>query len=573
MRFALFFLPALLLAQSAPPPVVLINGYQSPPCANAQSRETFGQLEDKLRSSGRQVIWFNSCSVSPSTALRPTIEELGAALGKRIAESGAPQVDLIVHSMGGLILRSYLAGKQNAAATFIPPADPRVRKAIFLGTPHFGIGLAQAFASVAETDPQVRALLPGSRFLFDLGTWNQGADNLREIDAIAVAGAASTTSDGLVSLTSASMRFLAGEDRLRIVPYCHTNNFLLALVTAGCRRAPYLAEVDSDDHLSWRIIRSFLDNNNDWKQVGVNPEGPLAANGGLLLSYQDREGKAIEATTKITAGIANLAKGTYAWYTDFVPSGRQDVKITATPEATSAVSITAVGYNVAVIKTGPRLAAVLPAAGRVPTLSRAPGMFVSLYGAELAPSAAQALTLPLPTELNGVRVLANGTPIGLQFVGPAQINAILPETARGLVTLEVRTAGGAHQINVLIDSASPAIFTQNGTGTGYAAVTQAVSGALITPDSPARRGDVLTVYGTGLGVTENRAGLAWAVLAPTVEIGGVRVAPLYAGRAPGFAGLDQVNFVVPPDAPRGTAVPVRLISNGRASNETTLPID
>ncbi len=573
MRLALLLLPCLLLAQSATPPVVLINGYQTPPCDNASSRETFGQLEDKLRAAGRQVIWFNNCSVPASTALRPTIEELGTALGQRITETGAPQVDVIVHSMGGLILRSYLAGKQNAAATFTPPADHRVRKAIFLGTPHFGIGFPQAFASVADTDPQVRAVLPGSRFLFDLGTWNQGSGDLREVDALSISGAASNTSDGLVSLTSASMRFLAGEDRLRIVPYCHTNNVLLGLVTAGCRRAPYLAEVDSDEHLSWRIIRSFLDNNNDWKQIGTNPDGPLAANGGLLVSYQDREGKAIEATTKITAGATDLVKGTYAWYADFVPSGRQDLKITATPEATSAVTITPVGYNVAVIKTGPRLAAVLPAAGRVPTLSRAPGMFVSLYGAELAPSAAQATALPLPTELNGVRVLANGTPIGLQFVGPTQINAILPETARGLVTLDVRSAAGAHQINVFVDAASPAIFTQNGTGTGDAAATQAVSGALITPNTPARRGDVLTLYATGLGATEIRAGLAWAVLAPAVEIGGVRVAPLYAGRAPGFAGLDQVNFIVPPDAPRGLAVPVRLISNGRASNETTLAID
>ena len=142
MRFSLFFLPTLLLAQSAPPPVILINGYQTPPCENATSRETFGQLEDKLRASGRQVIWFNNCSVPASTSLRPTIEEMGTALGRRITETGAPQVDVIVHSMGGLILRSYLAGKQNAAATFTPPADPRVRKAVFLGTPHYGSGLA-----------------------------------------------------------------------------------------------------------------------------------------------------------------------------------------------------------------------------------------------------------------------------------------------------------------------------------------------------------------------------------------------------------------------------------------------
>ena len=33
----------------------LINGYQTPPCENAQSRDTFGQLEDRLKAMGREV--------------------------------------------------------------------------------------------------------------------------------------------------------------------------------------------------------------------------------------------------------------------------------------------------------------------------------------------------------------------------------------------------------------------------------------------------------------------------------------------------------------------------------------
>ncbi len=573
MRFLILLLPSLLCAQLALPPVVLVNGYQDLPCENKQSRETFGQLEEKLQAAGRTVIWFNNCSVPAAGEPRPTIEEMGAALGRRIETSGAPQVDVVVHSMGGLILRSYLAGKQNAPGTFTPPVNPRVRKAVFLGSPHFGIGFAQLFGSVAAVDPQVRAQLPGSRFLFDLATWNQGADDLRGVDAIAVAGAASATGDGLVSFTSASLRFQAGEDRLRVVPYCHTNSPLLRLAAPGCARPPFLAEVNSDEHLSWRIIRSFLEGTNEWKQLGSEPGSTWNTSGGLLLSYQDREGKAVEAVTKITAGPVDLAKGAFAWSTDFVPEGRQEVKITATPEVTSAVTITPIGFNVAVIKTGPRLAAVLPAAGRVATLSRAPGMFISIYGAELSTGSAQAVALPLPTELAGVQVLANGTPLGLQFVGPAQINAILPETAQGLLRLEVRNAAGAHQMNVLVEPASPAIFTQNGTGLGAAAAIDAINGTLNTPQSAARGGSVVAVFATGLGATEQRDGLAWATTPAVVEIGGVQVTPLYAGRAPGFAGLDQVNFVVPADAPRGAAVRLRLISNGRASNETTLAID
>jgi len=572
MRFVVLLLPSLLLGQTVPP-VVLVNGYQDLPCENKLSRDTFGQLEEKLRAAGREVIWFNNCSVAAVTEPRPTIEEMGAALGRKIEESGAAQVDVVAHSMGGMILRSYLAGKQNAPGMFAPPVNPRVRKAVFLGSPHFGIGFAQLFGSVAAVDPQVRAQLPGSRFLFDLATWNQGSDDLRGVDAIAVAGSASATGDGLVSFTSASLQFQAGENRLRVVPYCHTNSPLLRLAAAGCARPPYLAEVDSDEHLSWRIIRSFLEGTNEWRSLGSEPASSWSTSGGLLLSYQDREGKAVEAVTRVTAGTVELAKGAFAWSTDFVPAGRQEVRIAATPEVTSAVTITPIGFNVAVIKTGPRLAAVLPAAGRVPTLSRAPGMFISIYGAALATGTAQAVALPLPSELAGVRVLVNGAPLGLQFVGPTQINAILPEAAQGLVTVEVRNAEGAHQMNVLVEAASPAIFTQDGTGLGAAAAIDAINGTLNTPQSAARSGGVVAVFATGLGATEQRDGLAWATTRTVVELGGVQVTPLYAGRAPGFAGLDQVNFVVPADAPRGAGVRLRLISNGRVSNETTLAIE
>jgi len=548
MRTFLFLLAGGLLADGTAwgqtaPPVVLVNGYQDLPCESRVSRETFGQLEERLRAAGRQVIWFNNCSVPAGGEPRPTIEEMGAALGRRIAESGAAEVDVVVHSMGGLILRSYLAGKQNAPGTFVPPANPRVRKAVFLGSPHFGIGFAGLFGTVAAVDPQVRAMLPGSRFLFDLGTWNQGGDDLRGVDAIAIAGAAST------------------------------NSPLLRLAAPGCGRAPYLAEVDSEDHLSWRIIRSFLDGTAEWRGLGEAPGSSWNTAGGLLLSYQDREGRALESAARVTAGTVELAKGAFAWSADFVPAGRQEVRMAGTPEVTAGVNVAPVGFNVAVVKPGPQVAAVLPAAGRVPGLSRAPGMFVSIYGSGLAVTTGQAAALPLPVELAGVRVLVNGTAAGLQFVGPGQINAILPEGARGLVRLEVRNAEGAHGLNVLVEAAAPAIFTQSGTGVGAAAAIDAVTGALNTAQSAARTGTVMAVFATGLGATEQRGGLAWATTPVEVELGGVRVTPVYAGRAPGFAGLDQVNFVVPAEVPRGAGVRLRLVSGGRVSNEATVAVE
>ncbi len=74
-------------------------------------------------------------------------------------------VDVVAHSMGGLVLRSYLSGKQNTAGVFQPPAATHVRKAIFLATPNFGTPIASLVPIGAI---QVEEMASGSAFLFDL---------------------------------------------------------------------------------------------------------------------------------------------------------------------------------------------------------------------------------------------------------------------------------------------------------------------------------------------------------------------------------------------------------------------
>jgi uncharacterized protein (TIGR03437 family) len=94
---------------------------------------------------------------------------------------------------------------------------------------------------------------------------------------------------------------------------------------------------------------------------------------------------------------------------------------------------------------------------------------------------------------------------------------------------------------------------------------------VITTSNKARAGDAISLYLTGLGATETRDGLQWAKLQPKVFVGGMEAQILYAGRAPGFAGLDQINFVVPANAPSGDTTPLRVESNSRTSNAVTLP--
>jgi uncharacterized protein (TIGR03437 family) len=569
LHFLLFALPAL--AQ----PVVLINGYQVPPCEAVTAESTFGQLPQKLRDLGREVIFFNNCSVAaPAGATRPSIENIASALATRIAAVNAPQVDVVVHSMGGLILRSYLAGKLPAPGAFLPPANHKIRKAVFLATPHFGPGLAPTLLAFGGSDPQVRQILPGSRFIYDLATWNQGGDDLRGVDAISVAGSVTGGSDGLVPVPSASLSFAGDPARTRTVPYCHTDSGLLALAAASCARPPYIANVNNDDHLSWRIIRSFFSGTEEWRTLGSSLEADATGStrGGLLVLARDKDNAILTNVNSVTAGSTQLAKVLEFHYAESIATGPQNLTVAlATGNVTANQSVTGGLYSVNVVKPGPVAAAVLPAAGRVPTRTLAPGMFISLYGGSMATDSAAAQSLPLPTTLASTQLLAGTTPIGLQFAGPTQITAILPEDATGLVTLNVRSPGGASTINVVIEPAVPAIFTQLGTGSGPASALNAVSGMVITTSNKARAGDAISLYLTGLGATETRDGLQWAKLQPKVFVGGMEAQILYAGRAPGFAGLDQINFVVPANAPSGDTTPLRVESNSRTSNAVTLP--
>src|SRR5580698_2524246 len=121
------------------PPVVFINGFQFEGCPTTFA-DTFGVADQVLESNGEVSLFFNTCSL-PSTA---SIEDLGAAFGTFLSglnyTNGKPvdQVDVVAHSMGGLVLRCYLSGKQDAAGMFQPPASTNVRKAVFLATPNFG---------------------------------------------------------------------------------------------------------------------------------------------------------------------------------------------------------------------------------------------------------------------------------------------------------------------------------------------------------------------------------------------------------------------------------------------------
>ena len=95
------------------------------------------------------------------------------------------------------------------------------------------------------------------------------------------------------------------------------------------------------------------------------------------------------------------------------------------------------------------------------------------------------------------------------------------------------------------EAAAPAIFTQDSSGTGPASALKATDQSLVTADNPLHAGDSVELYATGLGLTTPRNGLDYAVQQPTVTVGGVACPVTFAGAAPNYVGLDQINCTIP----------------------------
>jgi uncharacterized protein (TIGR03437 family) len=187
----------------------------------------------------------------------------------------------------------------------------------------------------------------------------------------------------------------------------------------------------------------------------------------------------------------------------------------------------------------------------------APGEFVSLFGTGLASSTALAQSLPLSDMLGNVKVTVNGLPMPLQYVSSTQINGLIPfGLDSSFATFQVTNNNApSNSVTLFSRATSPGIFSTNQSGAGTAAVLHANYSPVNSAD-PAVAGETVLLYVTGLGavtpkVTDGAAAGSSTlslVNAPVlVEIGGqfTKAVLSFSGLAPGFAGLYQINFVVP----------------------------
>ncbi len=219
--------------------------------------------------------------------------------------------------------------------------------------------------------------------------------------------------------------------------------------------------------------------------------------------------------------------------------------------------------------------AVINAAGY--TELTAPDSIAALFGLNLATRTEIANTVPLPTQLAGTTVTVDGQAAMLFFVAPTQVNFLVPAGTRlGRVDVVVTSGDGkVSRGQMLVQNAAAGVFTQNASGVGVPAAQlirvrngvqsfelpyQLVNGRFVTkPIDFGSPGDevYLVLYATGVR------------RASSVKVvgGGLSLDVIFAGAQGGFAGLDQVNVLLPRTlANRGLVSFTLTIPNAVASN-------
>ena len=138
---------ATQLPTEAKPPVVLLHGF-------IDNRSVFVLLRRSLAQHGHRQV--ESLNYSPLTCdIRTAAELLGRHIEEICERTGSREVDIVGHSLGGLIARYYV---QRLGG------DLRVRTLVTLGTPHSGT----AVVPLANAHPIVRQMRPGSPVIEEL---------------------------------------------------------------------------------------------------------------------------------------------------------------------------------------------------------------------------------------------------------------------------------------------------------------------------------------------------------------------------------------------------------------------
>ncbi len=273
------------------------------------------------------------------------------------------------------------------------------------------------------------------------------------------------------------------------------------------------------------------------------------------------------------------------------PDGSQLIDIFTSPLCVSgeAIALT-IGGSVTALGTAGALLTVSP--GQGPSLlgignsaslwvsnAVAPYELISIFGSGLgpaSPAAAQAVDGAIAKSLNSVQVLFDGVPAPLLYVGPTQINAVVPSAVYGrdTTTIQIVTPSGTLQgPTMLVRPAQPGVFLVATSSPGFAPFAIALNqdGSLNSSENPAAPGSTATVWASGTGIStfsqpDGKIN-SFSGGVPTLPVSMYSSPILFGVRSGGFppgplslevlsaedsvgavAGVSQISFRLPPQA-------------------------
>jgi uncharacterized protein (TIGR03437 family) len=579
---------------STRPPVVLLNGWEEGftgtcPVATSSS-DDFGNLASYLVSDGVPVVYlFDNCLEDAGQMVETLGNDLATFLNSITYDNGeqVPQIDLVGFSLGGLIARAYLAGLQ-PDESLLPPTTTLVRDLVLIATPNFGSFVAGNYA-VELTGTQSAELVPASGFLWNLATWNQRSDDLRGVNAIAIIGNAglytpslsattslTNASDGLVSLTSASLGFVDQAVDTRVVPFCHVDpsTFTNTLFGSFECNAPGIANVNSTSQDTGVIVRSFLAGNTNWQSVGTTPatDPYLSIDGAMYFALVNSTDGYVADISSVTFGTVPLVNGgdtNTIYYADFVAgTGALTVQSASIGTVNCGTLAEPLEFTSGLrCKLGLLIIDVGPLTGNGGKTVNA-GSAITISGSGFG------------SQCTGCKVIATlaGSATGQQLTTTAwsntSITANLPSSFTGLVTIEVTAVNGIDSIAVMANaqatlavSAATLQFAYTTPGALPAAqsfqITNSGSGTLAWT-ATANATWITLSASSGTAPSTLSVSISPAALSAGTYTGSIQITATGASNTPASVGVTLVVTQAPPSLVLGSQALTFQFTNGGA---------
>ena len=295
---------------------------------------------------------------------------------------------------------------------------------------------------------------------------------------------------------------------------------------------------------------------------------------------------AVVASFTVGASVALVPLGDGHWENSWAPASDSAGAVTVTVDMESLAGLKGsreLTGSIAVNDAAPPHVpdgAIVSSASFDPDLPLSPGTLVTIFGSNLSLDEAAAPALPLPLELGGTSIQIAGRVLPLLFVSARQVNALVPyelpaNTSQQMI---IRRGGTiSHPSRIELAVAQPDVFAF----ASREGIVVDLAGILVTVDNPVAPGDIIVIFAAGLGpvapeVTSGAAApvspLAFAAGEVTVTIGGLPAQVFFAGLAPGFAGLYQVNALVPEGVTLGDAVTLVIQVGDGVSRTVTIAV-